>query len=80
MLLPAMVKMMFFGTKEINPADVMKTGVNLKHQHSGNYGRAFYFYKTTELANVAAYPNSSAEEKSLLFGFVLVGDYVVKPP
>jgi hypothetical protein len=33
MLLPNMVKMMFFGTKEINPADVMKAGIALKHQH-----------------------------------------------
>jgi hypothetical protein len=27
MLLPAMVKMMFFGTREFNPADVMNKGV-----------------------------------------------------
>ncbi len=39
------VKLLFFGSKEKSPLDIVKNGVNLQHKREGIYGNAFYFYK-----------------------------------
>jgi hypothetical protein len=73
-------RLLFFGTKDKPPADVMKVGIDSRHRIDGPFGKAFYFYSNAEKANQNAYPSDTAQEKTILFGFVLIGDAAPKAP
>lgn len=40
------VKLLYFGTKDKIPTDVMKTGIDARHKNKGPYGDAWYFFYT----------------------------------
>lgn len=54
-------RLLFFGTKEKTPSDVIRLGFNHRYRTSGNFGpSAYYFYSNAEKANQNAYPSDSA--------------------